>query len=196
MDELAFASNKDPLEYRLAYLKNERLRGVLEAAAKRFGWEERRKAKKPNRGIGLACGTEKGSYVAGCVEVEVTGKKAPSACCEVCQAFECGAIQNPDNLRAQMEGCIIMTLGGALKEEIQFEGGRLLNGKFSKYPVPRFKDVPAIEVGVFEQAGSSIDRGGGNSDDRRTASAGERCAQRLHHTCAYDADPGAALQRA
>ena len=39
-----------------------------------------------------------------------------------------------------------MTLGGTLSEEIQFENGRLLNGRFSRYPVPRFKDVPPIEA--------------------------------------------------
>jgi len=45
-----------------------------------------------------------------------------------------------------VEGCVIMTLGGTLSEEIQFENGRLLNGRFSQYPVPRFKDAPPIET--------------------------------------------------
>lgn len=69
----------------------------------------------------------------------------------VVEAFECGAIQNPANLRAQVEGCIIMTLGGTLSEEIHFENGRLLNGRFSQYSVPRFKDVPSIETALLDR---------------------------------------------
>src|SRR5690606_32943817 len=69
MDELAHAAEKDLLEFRLAHLESGRLRDVLEAAAKRFNWSERVKQKSRMRGFGLACGTEKGSYVAACAEV-------------------------------------------------------------------------------------------------------------------------------
>jgi isoquinoline 1-oxidoreductase len=61
-------------------------------------------------------------------------------------AFECGAILNESNLRAQVEGSIVQGLGGALTEEIGFENGRLKNGSFAKYPVPRFKDVPPMHL--------------------------------------------------
>jgi len=160
MDELAAAANQDPLDYRLAHLSHKRLRPVLEAAAERFGWRERRKNLQPrgpginrstaqpvngHRGIGIACGTEKGSYVAACVEVSVDRERGTFQIHQICQAFECGAIHDPDNLRAQSEGCIIMTLGAVLSEEIQFENGRILNPRFSEYRVPRFEDVPPIE---------------------------------------------------
>jgi len=71
MDELAVAAGADPLEFRLAHLEHPRLRAVLEAAAARFRWRERVPDKRPDVGIGLACGTEKGSYVAACAEVAV-----------------------------------------------------------------------------------------------------------------------------
>ena len=61
-------------------------------------------------------------------------------------AYECGAILNPANLRSQVEGSIIQGLGGALFEAIAFENGKLTNGRFSKYLVPRFRDVPKIDV--------------------------------------------------
>ena len=70
-DELAEAAGKDPLEFRLAHLDNDRIKDVLKAAAERFGWLERRKKRRPGTGIGLACGTEKNSVVAACCEVEV-----------------------------------------------------------------------------------------------------------------------------
>jgi CO/xanthine dehydrogenase Mo-binding subunit len=58
------------------------------------------------------------------------------------QAYECGAVLNPIGLRQQVEGCIVMGLGAVLREQIDFEGGKLTNGRFAKYRVPRFRDVP------------------------------------------------------
>ena len=66
-------------------------------------------------------------------------------------AFECGAIVNPDGLRNQLEGANIMALGGALFEAIEFENGKILNGRFSDYRLPRFSDVPAIETVMIDR---------------------------------------------
>jgi len=149
MDELAHAAAADPLEFRLAHLEkgrpeSDRLRAVLEAAARKFGWAERIRRKQPNVGIGLACGTEKGSYVAACAEIELAGNSFKVK--RVCEAFECGSILNPDNLLKQVQGAIIMGLGPVLGEEMVFENGKMLNASFRKYSVPRFDDVPELEI--------------------------------------------------
>jgi len=146
MDELAVAAGADPLAFRLAHLENARIRTVLEAAAKHFNWAERRKKVTPELGVGLACGTEKNSVVAACVEVGIDRKRGEIKVHEVCEAFECGPIINPANLTSQVQGCIVMGLGGALFEEIQFEEGKILNANFAGYRVPRFQDVPKIDV--------------------------------------------------
>lgn len=146
MDELAAAAGADPLAFRLAHLDNPRIRTVLETAAKQFDWETKRKQITPNKGFGLACGTEKGSVVAACVEVDVDIQRGRLEIRRVCEAFECGPIINPANLLSQVQGCILMGLGGALTEEIQFEDGKILNTSFTNYLVPRFKDVPLIDV--------------------------------------------------
>jgi isoquinoline 1-oxidoreductase len=146
MDELAATTGVDPLEFRLRHLTNDRLRAVLVAAAEKFGWKDAWKS-NPSRqksGVGLACGIEKGSYAACCVRIDVDG--GTFKVLKVVEAFECGAIQNPANLKAQVEGCIIMGMGGALREEMRFKEGKMLNPKFSQYQVPRFKDVPEIET--------------------------------------------------
>jgi len=78
--------------------------------------------------------------------VAIDRKRGEIKVVEVCEAFECGPVQNPDNLTSQVQGCIVMGLGGALSEEIQFEDGRILNASFAGYDVPRFKDVPKIDV--------------------------------------------------
>lgn len=146
MDELAAAAHADPLAFRLAHLDNARLRAVLETAAQRFGWAERVKVKRPNVGVGLACGTEKGSFVAACVEIELNAQNKTIAVRRVCEVFECGPVLNPDNLRAQVQGAIIMGLGPALREEMRFEKGEMLNASFRSYPVPRFLDVPELDI--------------------------------------------------
>ena len=79
----------------------------------------------------------------------------------VCQAFECGAVVNPANLVAQNQGAIVMGLGGALMEEVRFHDGTVTNPHFSSYPVPRFKDVPQIDVHLV------------NRQDLASAGAGE-----------------------
>jgi isoquinoline 1-oxidoreductase len=161
MDEVAGAVNADPLEFRLSQLGDERLQSVLEEAAKRFGWAERVKNKKPNHGVGLACGTEKGSYVACCCEVEVDRSKGEIHVRDVCQVFDCGPVTNPDNLRNQMEGAITMGLGPALREAIELKDGAIQNASFRSYHVPRFADVPAMAVHAL------------NRTDVQAAGAGE-----------------------
>jgi isoquinoline 1-oxidoreductase len=160
MDELAAAAGADPLAFRLAHIKDPRLRAVLETAAKRFGFSEHKEKSSPDVGVGLACGTEKGSYVAACVEVRLDRKGGRIDVRRVCEVFECGAIQNPANLRSQVEGCIVMGLGGALTEEIQFEKGKVLNATFAKYPVPRFADVPELDIHLLNRPDLSSAGGG------------------------------------
>ena len=146
MDELAEAAGADPLSFRLDHLDKGRLRDVLLAATEKFDWSGRRKKRGSSRGVGLACGTEKGSFVAACAEVEVDRTTGTVKVHQICQAFECGAIQNPDNLKAQVDGCVIMGLGGALRERIDFAEGKIQNASFSSYQVPRLDEVPAIDT--------------------------------------------------
>lgn len=151
MDELAAAAGQDPLDFRLAHLEPGRLRAVLEAAAARFGWRERRRERRPGLGFGLACGTEKGSFVAGCLEVEVDPDDQSYAVRRITEVFECGAILNPSNLLAQTHSCIVMGLGPALREEMRFENGRIRNASFGRYLVPRFKDVPELDLHFLDR---------------------------------------------
>ncbi len=69
----------------------------------------------------------------------------------VVTAFECGAIVNPEHLKNQIEGSVVMALGGALFEAVEFSNGRILNGRLSKYRVPRFSDLPIIETVLVDR---------------------------------------------
>ena len=147
MDELAHLLNMDPLEFRLKNLNNERQRAVIEAAAEKFGWGKQKSA--AGSGYGLSLGFEKGSYVAACAEVAVEGGRPKIV--RVVEAFECGAVVNPDHLRNQVEGSVIMAIGGALFEQLRFDNGKLLNPMLSRYRVPRFTDVPVIETVLVDR---------------------------------------------
>jgi nicotinate dehydrogenase subunit B len=142
MDELARMVSMDPLEFRLKNLTDSRLRAVLEAAAERFGWKDRKDGE--GRGSGIACGIDKGGYIATCVELDMVD--GVPKLLRIVAAFECGAILHPNHVRMQVEGSIVMGIGGALFERIDFKDGRILNDHFSKYRVPRFSDVPPIDI--------------------------------------------------
>jgi nicotinate dehydrogenase subunit B len=149
MDELAHTVRMDPLAFRLKNLQDPRLKAVFEAAAKKFGWGSRKAA--AGHGFGIAGGIEKGGYVATCAEVEVERSNRKVRIVRVVEAFECGAIVNPDGLRNQVEGAIVQGLGGALFEAVRFENGRILNPRFSQYRVPRASDVPPIEIVLLDR---------------------------------------------
>ena len=149
MDEMAHALKMDPLEFRRKNLTNERLRAVFEAGAKQFGWGKPKS--KPGQGFGMGGGYEKLGNVATFAEVNVDAKSGEVKVVHVVSAFECGAIVNPDNLRNQIEGSNVQGLGGALFEAIQFENGKILNGRMSEYRVPRFSDTPVIETVLVDR---------------------------------------------
>jgi isoquinoline 1-oxidoreductase len=148
MDEIAHTVRMDPLEFRLKNLKDERLRAVFEAAAKQFSWG---KSKTAGQGFGMGGGYEKLGNIATFAEVQVDQKSGDVKVVRVVSAFECGAIVNPDGLRNQIEGSNVQGLGGALFEAIEFDNGKILNGRMSEYRVPRFSDLPVLETVLLDR---------------------------------------------
>lgn len=146
MDAIARALSRDAVEYRLQHLKDDRLRAVLTTAAQKSGWP---KPSAAGRALGIACGTEKGSYVAAAAEVSRAANGFTVD--RLVVAFECGAIVNPDGLQNQVEGAVVQGLGGALFEAIEFAGGTIANGSMARYRVPRFRDIPRIEVVLIDR---------------------------------------------
>ena len=149
LDELAQLVKMDPVAFRLQNIKDERLKAVLEAAANALGWSARRKSE--GRGFGIACGFEKGSYIATAAEVSVEPKTRRVKIERVVESFECGAIVNKLHLHNQVEGAVVQAIGGAMFEAIEFKNGQILNGRFSRYRLPRFSDVPKIEVVLLDR---------------------------------------------
>ncbi len=148
IDMLAAKAGIDPLEFRLKNLKDERMIGVLKAAADKFGWKP---GKAPSgRGYGISLGIDAESYVAHIAEVAVNKSTGEVKVKRVVCAQDMGLCINPAGAIIQIEGCITMGLGYALAEEIHFKGGEILDLNFDSYDVPRFSWLPAIEAVVVE----------------------------------------------
>jgi CO/xanthine dehydrogenase Mo-binding subunit/aerobic-type carbon monoxide dehydrogenase small subunit (CoxS/CutS family) len=149
MDELAHRLGTEPLEFRLRHLDDDRLANVFRAAADRIGWPSAPR-EQTRTGIGIAGGIEKGGRVATAAEVRVDGDGTLHVN-RLVTAFDCGAVVNPDNLANQIEGAVMMGLGGALFEAIDFADGQIRNASLSQYRVPRLPDLPEIDVVLIDQ---------------------------------------------
>jgi isoquinoline 1-oxidoreductase len=150
INTMASKAGKDPLEYRLSHLEDKRMRRVLEAAAKQFGWKT---AKTPSgRGWGISCGIDAETYVASMAEVEVDKRSGKIRVKRVVCAQDMGQVVNPQGATLQMEGCITMGLGYALAEEVRFSNGQILDLNFDTYEIPRFSWLPDIETVLVENS--------------------------------------------
>jgi len=148
LDELAARLGLDPVEIRLRHLDDERLASVLRTAAELAGWE--RRTAEAGTGLGIACGVEKGSRVATCAAVRVDPDRLLHVT-RIVTAFDCGAVIDADNLVNQIEGATVMGLGGALFERIRFDRNGVATRSLADYRVPRFADVPEIEVHLLDR---------------------------------------------
>ena len=191
MDELAHAAGIDPLEFRLKNLKDPRLRAVIEAAAKAFGWGKKSDA---GHGIGIAAGSDKGSFIATCAEVAVDRSSGRVQVVRAVSAFECGAIVNPDHLKNQVEGAMVMGMGGALFEAIEYR--RRPDHERSILALSR----PAIPRHAQDRSrparpqGSTLSRSRRNADRRHRPGNRQRHLQRHGHSPPLASDGPAGRQ--
>jgi isoquinoline 1-oxidoreductase subunit beta len=145
MDELAHAAGKDPLEFRRSHLENDRCRDLIDRLIAISGWNSRGK----NAGWGVAI-TECFSSVVGQV-VKISRNAAGKVRIDkVIAVMDCGWYVNPDIIRAQVEGCVVMAIGAAVKHEIQFKDGVVVQTNLDAYKMPRIDEIPDIEVHIME----------------------------------------------
>jgi isoquinoline 1-oxidoreductase beta subunit len=156
IDELAAAAGKDPLEYRLHMLAQNkdrdiqfftttwhtaRMRGVLQLAADKAGW---RKSLPAGRYHGIACFGCFSSYMAEVVEISMEND-VPRVH-RVVAAVDCGQVVNPSIMEQQIQGGIVYALSNALRAKITIEKGRVVQGNFDDYAPVRMEETPVVEV--------------------------------------------------
>lgn len=147
IDEIAHAAGKDPVEFRLAMLKDKpRHAAVLKLAAEKAGWSLPAPAER-HRGIALAESFR--SYVAQVAEISIDRAGRPKVHRVVC-AVDCGVAVNPDQIRAQMEGGIGFGLGAIMKSQLTLNQGKVVEGNFDGYDVLRIDEMPKVEVYIVK----------------------------------------------
>ncbi|WP_159107151.1 molybdopterin cofactor-binding domain-containing protein [Azospirillum sp. B4] len=152
VDELALAAGQDPLAYRRRLLEsNPRARRVLETAAARSGWGT---ALPPGHGRGVALWNSFGSIAAQVVEVALD--KGRLAVTRVTCAFDCGTAVNPDSVRAQGEGSILMALSATLAEEVAIDRGAVASRNFDRYPILKLAQAPAIDITILDSPDAPV----------------------------------------
>jgi isoquinoline 1-oxidoreductase subunit beta len=146
IDEMAVATQRDPLDLRLE-LYTGRSAEVIKLVAEKAGWGN---ALPAGRGRGLAYHATFGvTHVAQVAEVfvdEIGNVRVHRVVC----AIDCGRVVNPDNVAAQMEGGIVFGLTAALKAKITLDGGRIQQSNFYDYPLLQMNEMPQIEVFIVE----------------------------------------------
>ncbi len=152
MDELAIAAGKDPLEFRRQNLKEERLHKQIDKLIEVSGWNNRKK----NEGYGVAITECFASTVGQVVKVSKDGNGKVKID-HVWAVMDCGWYVNPDTIKAQVEGAIVMALGAATIHEITFKDGMTEQKNFYAYKMPRITDIPPIDVYIME---NDADAGG------------------------------------
>ena len=158
IDIMAAQAGMDPLEFRLQNLTDQKMVRVLKAAAEKFGWKP---AKAPSgRGWGIACGTDAGTWVATVAEVSVNKQSGEVQVQKVVCAQDMGLAINPEGAAIQMEGCITMGMGYALREDIHFKGRQILDVNFDTYQIPRFSWLPKIETVIIDNKNADPQGGG------------------------------------
>jgi nicotinate dehydrogenase subunit B len=146
MDELAEAAGADPLAFRLAHLRDERARAVLELVAETAGW------RGPGQGLAMARYKGSAAYVAQVVDVEASrGTVRVRRVVTVCDA---GVVVNPDGLRNQLEGGTLQGLSRALHERVLFSPHGIESRDWATYPVLQFAEVPQLDTVLVNRPGT------------------------------------------
>ncbi|MCF0075373.1 xanthine dehydrogenase family protein molybdopterin-binding subunit [Dyadobacter sp. CY261] len=145
LDELAVEAGKDPLAFRREYLKDERLHKLIDKMEEVSGWKNRKKGE----GYGVAITECFASTVGQVVKIsKVAGGGVKID--QVWAVMDCGWYVNPDTVRAQVEGSIVMGLGAATTHQVTFKDGMAVDRNFSTYKMPRINEIPPIEIHIME----------------------------------------------
>jgi nicotinate dehydrogenase subunit B len=160
MDELAARVKADPVAYRLRHIGDERLKDVVNGAAKLAKWDARPSPKPGNRrtgvasGRGMACVVYEGDngYSAAVVEVEVNQDTGKVTVKRISVANDVGPVSNPDGLRNQIEGGALQGMSRALMEEVTWDDQKVTSFDWRTYrTLPVGFDVPKIETALLDR---------------------------------------------
>ena len=152
MDELAAAAGIDPVAFRLAHIKDERERAVIEAVARAAAWKPGEEGDgRRGRGIGYARYKTVATYNAVIAEVEVNRTTGIVNVPRIWTSADAGQIINPDGLTNQIEGGVIQSASWTLYEHVRFDRNGILSQDWMNYPILTMPDVPRVETVLIDR---------------------------------------------
>jgi len=144
IDELAVATQQDPLTFRLNLLKNApRYAAVLKLAADKGDWG---KPLSAGRSRGMALHGSFGSITAQVAEVSL--EQGQIRIHRVVCAIDCGTVVNPDIVAQQVESSVIYGLSAALFGKIDIVAGVVQQSNFASYPMVMLSQAPVVETHI------------------------------------------------
>ena len=161
MDEVASRVKADPVAYRLRHLSDQRLIDVVQAAAKRFGWEARPSPRPAVRrtgvasGRGFACVARDGGngWVAMAADVDVNQDTGQVVVKRLVVACDAGPISNPDGIRNQLEGAALHGVSRTLAEEVTWDDQKVTAFDWQTYRTLSLgMSMPVVETVLMDRA--------------------------------------------
>ena len=176
IDEIAFATNSDPVAFRLKHLKEPRDIAVVKAAAEKAGWQPRTAARKQvtgdvAKGQGIAYAQRNGTRVAVVAEVEVNLKTGKVWGRKFTVAHDCGIIINPKQLSMTIEGNVCQALSRTLHEEVKFSDKMVTSVDWETYPILDMTEAPETVDVVLINMPNAPPTGAGEGTMRPFAAA-------------------------
>ena len=153
MDELAAAAERDPLDFRLRHLRDERARAVLLAAADHVDWTSRGRSTSADSGWGMALAQYKNlqCYTAIIVKLRVDRESGEIRFERVVIAADAGQVVNPDGLSNQLEGGFVQAASWTLHEAVKFDAQGITSLDWESYPILSFPQAPVIETLILNR---------------------------------------------
>ncbi len=149
MDELAEKAGKDPYEFRLAHLDDERAKAVIRKLREITALQK--SSEGTAMGIGFSRYKNAAAYCAVAARVAVDKKAGTIQVQKMWAVIDSGEAINIDGLKNQTEGGMIQSASWTLKEQVKFDNRHISSTDWNSYPVFRFHDAPDAEVVVLNR---------------------------------------------
>ena len=176
-DEVAYAAGVDPVEFRLRYIADQRERAVVEAAARKSGWQPHaapRRARDGNLlvGHGIAHAPRHGTMVAVVAEVRVDPSTGHYRVRRFTVAHDCGFVVNPRSLEGTIEANLMQAMSRAMHEEVRFDATRVLSVDWISYPIVDMMETPeAVDIVILGNEPGAKSLGAGEPTTRPVGAA-------------------------
>jgi len=153
VDEVAAALHVDPVQFRLAHLKDPRTQAVLTKAAELGEWG---KAMPPGSAQGVAIHIEGRCHMACVADLDASNPNHPIVR-RVVMTVDVGLPVNPMGIEAQMQGGIAEAISLVFRAGLNFKDGLPVESSFVDYKWLRMQDFPKdVTIHIFPANGSVI----------------------------------------